>query len=754
MGQLRYPVIYWPLGDDRVYGRVVGSAHEVVAKNTQKAAGLLKRELKRALKEHPWESDPAITDPELEVVSVELRPTYRDEGETFPVPSEVSMPVPAVFGPNDRNAYTCFLPLFRENFLLYNLDRLDQMVRYFTRTLFEDRSPREVYHHLLPDPPTLDTLRIQADTSHSRTQSPGGPDVDLLGRVADRHPPSRSVRRDIRRLSHPAWERGEEVRDVRRIVHEEQGNLLLTGRPGVGKTAVLRAAIQKIHGKSKAAGRSRTYFWKTTPNRMVSQAQYLGDWQEQCEQIAEELDETGGVLWIENFVSLLRVGGDGPEDSMGAYLESHVAQNNIQMIGEVRPQELETARRLLPGFVERFQTYRLEPTPRSAVLQVLGAFAEHVEDNLQIEVEHEALEATHRLLDRYEKYASFPGKAVRFLKRGLQDLRASDRDTVTEQFVIDQFVQKSGLPELLLRDDIALDAEMIREYFKGRIVGQDEAIERVADVVKVFKAGLNDPEKPIATLLFVGPTGVGKTETVRTLADFFFGAGQDSDPLIRLDMSEFQHPAQVRRLIGTGEDPGRLVREVREKPFSVLLLDEIEKAHSVFFDTLLTVLDEGLLFDTLGRATDFRNSIIVMTSNIGTQHGSSVGFSDSGSSTRLSDVRDYFRPEFFNRLDQVVPFHPLSPDAIREITRKELQALNERAGMREQDLQLTFSDALVEHISTEGFDAQYGARHLQRTIEQTVVGELANELLDRPDLEGSTLLVDYADGNLRFYHTS
>jgi len=749
MGQLRYPVVYWPLGDDRVYSRVVGTSHEVVSKNTEKASGLLKQELKRALKKHPWASEPAITDPELTTVSVTLRPTHQTEGDTFPVPSEVSMPVPAVFGPNDRGAYTCFLPLFAKNFLVYNPDRVDRMVRYFTRTLFEDRSPREVYRFLLPARPTLDTLRVQSVSTSSRGQAQGRPDVDLLGRVAERHPLPRGVRRDIRRLSHPAWERGEEVRTVRRIVQDERGNLLLTGRPGIGKTAVLQAAVQKIHGTSKGAGQSRTYFWKTTPNRMISQAQYLGDWQEQCEQIVEELQATGGVLWVGDFASLLRVGGEGPEDSVGAYLESHMAQGNIQMVGEVRPQELETARRLLPDFVERFQPYELEALPRSAVLQVLDAFGEYVEDNLRIEVEHDALEATYRLLDRFEKYASFPGKALRFLKRCVQDLQSSDEDEITEQLVIDAFVQKSGLPELLLRDDVSLDAGTVTGYFEDRIVGQSEAIERVADIIKVFKAGLNDPEKPIATLLFVGPTGVGKTETVRTLSDFFFGAGQESDPLIRLDMSEFQHPAQVQRLIGTDSEPGRLVREVREKPFSVLLLDEIEKAHSVFFDTLLTVLDEGLLFDALGRATDFRTSIVIMTSNIGTQHGSSIGFGESESATRLSDVRDYFRPEFFNRLDQVVPFQSLSQEAIRDITRNELEALNERAGLREKGLRLTFSPALIEHIATEGFDPQYGARHLQRTIEQEVVGELANELLERPDLEEETLLVDYEEDELR-----
>ena len=315
---------------------------------------------------------------------------------------------------------------------------------------------------------------------------------------------------------------------------------------------------------------------------------------------------------------------------------------------------------------------------------------------------------------------------------------------------MDAFVQKSGLPVLLLRDDVTLDPRVIRDYFSDHVLGQEDAIAHVAQIVTVFKAGLNDPDAPVATLLFVGPTGVGKTETVRTLADFFFGAGQAHNPLIRLDMSEFQHPMQVRRLIGTEGDPGRLIQQVRENPFSVLLLDEIEKAHPTFFDTLLSVLDEGLLFDAMGRATDFRNAIIVMTSNVGTRHGSSIGFGEGRTTTRLSDVRDFFRPEFFNRLDQVVPFHPLEPSVVRQIARNELEALNERAGLQKRNLQLTFDPSLVEHVATEGFDAQYGARPVQRLIEQQVVGPLAATLLDHPAWTDTVLHGNFHDGIIRF----
>jgi ATP-dependent Clp protease ATP-binding subunit ClpC len=230
---------------------------------------------------------------------------------------------------------------------------------------------------------------------------------------------------------------------------------------------------------------------------------------------------------------------------------------------------------------------------------------------------------------------------------------------IHSETILTQFVQKTGLPPFLLRDDILLDTTGLQDFFTQRIIGQSTAVDCVSQVVMIFKAGLNDPNKPISTLLFAGPTGVGKTACARALADYFFGQGQTLNPLIRLDMSEFQHPIQVDRLLGTGNKPGKLVRDIRERPFSVLLLDEIEKAHPLFFDVLLNVMDEGILIDNNGRITDFRNVILIMTSNLGTQQSKGITFVTTEAKHDVSGaIRNFSVPNSTTASIKSSPFNP------------------------------------------------------------------------------------------------
>ena len=296
-----------------------------------------------------------------------------------------------------------------------------------------------------------------------------------------------------------------------------------------------------------------------------------------------------------------------------------------------------------------------------------------------------------------------------------------------------------------MRDDLLLDTHELEAYFSNRIIGQPNTISRLTEIVKIYKAGINNPYKPIATLLFAGPTGVGKTASAKALADYFFGQGQTKSPLIRIDMSEFQHPAQLSRLIGSGKEVGQLIKEVRERPFAVVLLDEIEKAAPPIFDALLTVLDEGLMVDNFGRLTDFRNTIIIMTSNLGASTRTSIGFQDTDSeaSAYISAISKHFRPEFINRIDSIVPFNAISSDDLRKITLKELKALSAREGFAKRQLRLIFDDSLVDHLANIGFDKRYGARPLQRAIEQTIVKPMSYWLLEQGEREGIQVVLSW-----------
>ena len=568
----------------------------------------------------------------------------------------------------------------------------------------------------------------------------------VLNRLAEQAPQKKNIRRNLSALPEAAWELEEKVTEAIDKLISTRSNVLAVGRPGTGKSAVLRQAIKKITAHSRKQQLDYT-FWRILPQRITASSKYLGDWEELCELLVEELNTTNGILWVEDVVRLLQAGGEGPEDSVAAFLMSFLQQGKLQMMGEATPQELESMRRLLPGFAEAFQVVFIEELDEKKVIAVLEKFAAYAEKNLRMPITKEALQLSYRLLLRYYPYESFPGKGIKFLAQCVSEAQLRRAEKVNKKAVFDNFVRQTGLPELFLRDDLLLDIKELQDYFNERIIGQPAAVSKLCSLVKVYKAGLNNPYKPINTLLFAGPTGIGKTASAKALADYFFGKGQRKSPLVRIDMSEFQYPGQIVRLIGAGREPGQLVKDIRERPFSVLLLDEVEKADPSIFDALLGLLDEGVLVDAYGRETNFRNTIVIMTSNLGATGRKSIGFEQGGDdeAVYLSAIARHFRPEFVNRLDGVVVFGSLNQEDIRAITRKELKELKQREGFTKRQIDVHFSEKVVDRIAAIGFDVRYGARPLQRAIEQSVVTPIANWMLKHQQAENCRLWIDYQD---------
>ncbi len=315
---------------------------------------------------------------------------------------------------------------------------------------------------------------------------------------------------------------------------------------------------------------------------------------------------------------------------------------------------------------------------------------------------------------------------------------------------------RTGLPELFLRDDLPLALDDCMAAFRREVVGQDDACRAAANVVVTFKAGLNDPQRPLGVLLFCGPTGVGKTQMAKALSRYLFGHGNAKDRLVRLDMSEYAGYDAAERLIGRQDGrPSELIKKLRRQPFTVLLLDEIEKAAPEVFDVLLGVFDEGRLTDPYGRTTTFRSALIVMTSNLGATRQDPPGFDPAAGPNYEGVAQAFFRPEFFNRIDAVVDFEPLSRATICAITRKELAEITEREGLVKAELRLTWSDRLVERLAAVGFDPRYGARPLQRAIEARVVAPLARWLVENPGVERVELRLDFgSDGTLEVSPTA
>jgi ATP-dependent Clp protease ATP-binding subunit ClpC len=309
------------------------------------------------------------------------------------------------------------------------------------------------------------------------------------------------------------------------------------------------------------------------------------------------------------------------------------------------------------------------------------------------------------------------------------------RDRVTQlgqRAVLDRFQREFGLPEQLIRDDLPLPQSEVLAAFEGQILGQPSACQTAAAVVTALKTGLNDPNRPLGVLLFCGPTGVGKTETAKALARYLFGAAA-KERLVRLDMSEYSGYGAAQRLLLSDDGAvSDFLRRVRRQPFVVLLLDEIEKAAPEVLDVLLGVLDEGQLTDRFGRATTFRSAVILMTSNLGAERRSSLGFGDAAQPAFERIAMTAFRPEFFNRIDAVVPFGPLDRATIAKLAERELESIARREGLAMAGRRLTWTPEVLAHLAEAGYDARYGARPLQRAIEREVIAPLSAALLN-PD---------------------
>ena len=354
--------------------------------------------------------------------------------------------------------------------------------------------------------------------------------------------------------------------------------------------------------------------------------------------------------------------------------------------------------------------------------------------------------------------------ATKKLKK-LQEKRRVLREEITEEDIAEVVARWTGVPVSRMLEEEAEKLSRMEAELKKRIVGQDEAVQKVADAIKRSRAGISDPNRPVGSFLFLGPTGVGKTELTRALAEFLFNSDKS---LIRVDMSEYMEKHSVSKMIGSPpgyvgyDEGGGLTELVRHRPYSVILFDEIEKAHPEVFNILLQVLDNGRLTDAKGRVVNFKNTVIIMTSNIGAEHidkMSGLGFGSGHSVTAdmryeqvkdkvMGSLKDFFRPEFLNRLDEIVLFNILSPESVHNIVRMQVDIVAKR--LDEKHITLTLSDAAIEHLAKEGYNPQYGARPLKRLIQTKIMTSIANTMVNRGVMEGGKVVVDVKDGEFTF----
>lgn len=538
---------------------------------------------------------------------------------------------------------------------------------------------------------------------------------------------------------------------LRALTGKYSRNLLLVGRAGVGKTAL----VEELYRVGSEKGLGSVKVWETTAARMLQKLTVEAGWEESLGQVLEELSQRGDIFYVRNLAQLFEVGAYlGNSISMAEFMRQHLAQGSVRLISECSDEELATIETRAPGYTSLFQILRIEPP---AVAQQPDIVRRRLRvSHYKQQIPMAAIDETLRLQHRYSLYSGFPGKTVHFLESLLNKIDRKE-SPLDREAVIRRFCEESGMPRFLVESRTSLNIEKTRKFFQSRLFGQDTAIDIVVNLLASVKTRLTRPGKPIASLLFVGPTGVGKTELAKALAEFMFG---DSERLIRFDMSEFADEVAVLRLTGdvSLRGQGLLTDKVRQQPFSVILFDELEKAHFAFYDLLLQVMGEGRLTDARGQVADFCSSIIIMTSNIGAgvNRQRSPGFHGKDSSNNalqqhyLHAVQHFFRPELFNRLDQVIPFNALNLNVLRPIVCRELEKIMARDGLRTRNVTLQIDDQVYDYLANFSGDSHYGARQLQRCLQEQVVIPLATTLNRYPFSTSMKIMVKQGENGLKF----
>ncbi|MFC7372687.1 ATP-dependent protease ATP-binding subunit ClpC [Fictibacillus iocasae] len=615
----------------------------------------------------------------------------------------------------------------------------------------------------------------------------------------------------------PVIGRAKEIQRVIEVLSRRtKNNPVLIGEPGVGKTAIAEGLAQQIINNEVPETLRDKRVMTLDMGTVVAGTKYRGEFEDRLKKVMDEIRQAGNIiLFIDELHTLIGAGGAEGAIDASNILKPALARGELQCIGATTLDEYRKYIEKDAALERRFQPITVDQPTKDESIKILQGLRDRYEAHHRVTITDDAIEASVQLSDRYISDRFLPDKAIdlideaaskvrlrsytappnlKELEQKLDEVRkekdasvqsqefekaASLRDTeqrlreelektkdvwkqqqgkenteVTPEDIAQVVSSWTGIPVSKLAEEETERLLKLEEILHNRVIGQSEAVTSISKAIRRARAGLKDPKRPIGSFIFLGPTGVGKTELARAVAESLFG---DEDAIIRIDMSEYMEKHTTSRLVGSppgyvGHDEGgQLTEKVRRKPYSVILLDEIEKAHPEVFNILLQVLEDGRLTDSKGRTVDFRNTVVIMTSNVGAstlKRNRSLGFAVNSEDQKYNDMKSKvmdelkkaFRPEFLNRIDEIIVFHSLEKEHLRNIVRIMADSLKSR--LKEQGIEIELTDAALDKITEEGYDPDYGARPLRRALQRKIEDRLSEELLRGNINKGQTVKID------------